>query len=57
MSTPTRLDDLVTRNRFRRIRDVAFAAFLIVATALAAGSIGTADDVEVAITPAAPTTT
>lgn len=57
MSNPTRFDELVTRNRFRRVRDVAFAAFLLIATALAAGSISTANEVEVAmtLTPAAST--
>ncbi len=39
MSTPTRYDQLVTRNRFRRTRDLIGAAVLAALVALAAGAL------------------
>lgn len=40
MSTPTRYDELVTRNRFRRTRDLIGAAILAALVTLAASALG-----------------
>lgn len=59
MSTATRYDELVTRNRFRRTRDLIGAAILAALVTLAAGALGTAEPAQAeaatACTPSAPT--
>lgn len=42
MTTASRYDEIIVRNRSHRVRDVAFALLLVTITALAAVSIGTA---------------
>ncbi|MBP8811970.1 MAG: hypothetical protein KBG48_15520 [Kofleriaceae bacterium] len=56
MSTPTRYDQLVTRNRFRRTRDLIGAAILAALVALAAGALRDAGPAQAeAATSCAPT--